>query len=227
MELFEINYFDRAKALFVEAFSFKKYKCMNGFFAFVTALVLLPLQLFCLGLGAFMLVTALVLRIAYSLVTSWHKIVTDEGQKVKHGSQVVIYALTWPFTFFAYFLSGIMLIGLAIEHVIFGCASYIWTLGGVKFRAFIGDSSEDCAAPAEGKYKAIIPIIFTIIVAVLAVALPILIALILFIVLYVNYMEAMFFATFWPIFAGLLGLTFLFGCVYSFFIYAKGPKSVE
>ncbi len=227
MELFEINYFDRAKALFVEAFTFKKYKCMNGFFAFVTALVLLPLQMFCLGLGGFMLITALVLRIAYRLVTSWHKIVTDEGQKVKHGSQVVIYALTWPFAFFSYTLAGLMLIGLAVEYVVFGCASYIWTLGGVKFRAFIGDSSEDCEAPANGKYKAIVPIIFAIIVAALAIVLPILIALILFIILYANYMETMFFVTFLPIYAGLLDITFLFGCLYSFFVYAKGPKSEE
>ena len=227
MELFEINYFDRAKALFVEAFTFKKYKCMNVFFAFITALVLLPVQLFCLGLGSVMLITALILRIAYSLVTSWHKIVTDEGQKVKHGAQVVIYALTWPFAFFAYVVAGFMLIAVSVQYVIFGCAAHIFTLGGVKFRAFIGDSFEDCDNSVNGKYKAIVPAFFTIVVAALTIVLPILLGLILFIVLYISYMEAAFIALFVPIYMAFLGVTFLFGCLYSFFVYAKGPKSIE
>lgn len=227
MELFEINYFDRAKALFVEAFSFSKYKCMNGFFAFVTAFVLLPLQLFCLGLGALMLVTALILRITYSLVTSWHKIVTDEGQKVKHGAQVVIYFLTWPFAFFSYVFSGALLVSLSVQYVVFGCASYIWTLGGVKFRAFIGDSSEDCSVNTNGRYPVIVPIIFTVVALVLLIAIPLIIALVLFISLYANYAESMFFVSFLPIYMGLAALDFVFGCLYSFFVYAKFPKNVE
>lgn len=226
MELFEINYFDRAKALFVEAFSFKKYKCMNGFFAFVTAFVLLPLQIASLVLGAFMLITALTLRISYSLVTSWHKIVTDEGQKVKHGAQVVIYFLTWPFAFFSYVVSGILLISMSIQYVIFGCISYVWTLGGIKFRAFIGDS-EDCRVEASGKYPFAVPLIFTLINVSLLIVLPAIIALILFISLYANYQESLFWVNFLPIYIAMDSISFAFSCLYAFFVYARLPKKAE
>ncbi len=222
MELFEINYFDRAMAIFKEAFSFKKYKLMSKPFAVITALVFVPFQLISLFIGIIMLLSALFLRINFSLTTGWHKVVTDEGQKVKHASQVVIYFFSWPFILFVYVLSGLFLSSITVGYLAFACISYIWSLGGIKFRAFIGDS-DDCTVNKTGKYPTAVPAIFTIFTAALLVAIPAIVAIVLLLVTVVT--DEPYFSFYFPMIAGAcVGVEYVFATLYSFFAYAKFPR---
>lgn len=216
MDLFKINYFDRAMEIFSESFKFKKYRLMAKPFAFVTAIALLPLQLVCLLLGTIMLLFGLILRIDFSLITGWHKIVTDEGQKTNHATQVVIYFFSWPFVLFSYVLAGILLVLISVIYVVYGCIAYIWTLGGIKFKAFVGDS-ENCKVDVEGRYKLSIPLMFTIITAVLLLFAPL--------VLSVIFLIAGVDMAFPTAFMVCGGAEVAFASLYSFFVYAKNPKS--
>ena len=226
MELFEINYFDRAMALFKEAFSFKKYKLMAAPFAVVTAIVFLPLQIASLLLGVMMLLSALFLRINLSLTTGWHKVVTNEGQIVKHATQVVVSFFSWPFILFIYVLSGVYLSSITMGYLTFGCISYIWTLGGIKFKAFIGDSSDDCAVVKTGRYPVIIPTIFTIVTGIIMIGAPIVAACVIYSQL-VAY-NALGYGFFMPDFISAVvvcaGIELAFASLYSFFAYARFPK---
>ena len=222
MELFEINYFDRAMAIFKEAFSFKKYRLMAKPFAVITAIIFVPFQLISLFIGVVMLLSALFLRINFSLTTGWHKVVTDEGQKVKHATQVVIYFFSWPFILFVYVLSGLFLSTITVGYLAFACISYIWTLGGIKFKAFIGDS-DDCVVNKKNKYPTAIPAVFTIITASLLAVIPAVAAIVLLLVNVVS--EAPYFQAYFPIVAIACAATeYVFATLYSFFGYAKFPK---
>ncbi len=223
MELFKINYFDRAMSIFKEAFSFKKYKLMAMPFAIITAIVFLPFQIISLALGAIMLLASLFLRINFTLTTGWHKIVTAEGQIVKHAGQVVIYFFSWPFVLFSYVLSGIFLCLIAVCYVIFGCISYLWSLGGIKFKAFIGDS-EDCTVNAKGRYPVAIPTVFTIITGVLLVVAPLIAAVVIVIDLTANNLMDFFIYDFGTAMAVCAGIELVFAPLYSFFAYARYPK---
>ena len=225
MELFEINYFDRAMAIFKEAFSFKKYKLMAKPFAFITAIVFLPLQIASLFIGVAMLLTAMFLRINLSLTVGWHKVVTDEGQIVKHATQVVIYFISWPFILFVYVLSGLFLSTITVSYLAFACISYIWTLGGIQFKPFIGDT-ENCEVNKTERYQPIIPAVFTIVTAALLVLAPIIAALVIFIGLASDNLlgYGFFMYDFITAFAVCAGIEFVFASLYSFFVYAKFPK---
>jgi hypothetical protein len=156
-----------------------------------------------------------------------HKLLHDEGQSVKHGSQIIIYLLSWGFIFSAYAALSFFMIVLTVLYTVFALLSYVWTLGGFKFHAFAGE--EDISVEVEGKYPIWMPIAYIAVMGVLLLLLP----LIKTIAVAVDFPKRMdgAFKLFMQVFKGqILGLNnwrLLFSVIYSAIIFAPFPKKKE
>jgi hypothetical protein len=167
--LFEVDYLKRTVELFKESFSFKKYKAMNKFFAFCMAYLMSPLQCVSVIISVPLFCSAFALKFVVSIIKSLHNVVTNEGQKLKHATQLVVYIFSWPIIFIAYVMAALCYIGLVIMYALLACVSYVWTIGGFKFYAYIVDA-ENVAIEVDGKYtmkSQIILFIFTTVFALL------------------------------------------------------------
>ena len=169
--LFKVNYLTREKDLLKEAFSFKKYKAMPKFPAIVMAVMMLPLQLVSAVLAVLLFIPSLLLRAAISAIKSLHGIVTEEGQKIKHATQLIVYIISWPIIIASYILAILWYVQVVVFYLLLECVSFIWSLGGFKFHAYVVDA-EDKSIEVEGKYKAILPWIYVVATAVILIVIP-------------------------------------------------------
>ena len=224
---FTVNFMQSTAAVWKEAAKLKKYKAMPLGLAIPTGVLMLPVAI----VGAVVMVMLYVLGYLFSLVSlptqKLHKLLHEEGQSVKHGSQVVIYLLSWSFVFSAYAALSVFMISLNILYTVFALLAYVCTLGGFKFHAFPG--AEDISVDVDGKYPIWVPIAFIAGMAVLLIVLPLIKAVGIALDFPKEMEDAfkVFLQVLKAQIAGLRGLRFLFSLVYSAAVFAPFPKKKE
>ena len=167
---FSINFMERATVVLKEAALLKKYKAMPLALAIFVGIFMLPLVL----ASVFFAVPIYVLGYLFSVVSlpvqSLHKLLREEGQSVQHGTQAVVYLLSWGFVFGMYAALTFFLVVLTVLYSVFSIVTYLWTLGGIKFHLFAKE--EDISVEVNGKYKVVIPAIFLAVMGVLLIVVP-------------------------------------------------------
>ena len=136
MNLFEINFFNSALDVLKESFKFKKYETMHPVLAIILILVFLPVFIASIFVALLLFCTFFFFKALSSPITYLHSLVRKEGQEVKHGTQVVIYWISWPIVFALYTSVSILLVFITIQYAMLSMLCYVWTLGGYKGRLF-------------------------------------------------------------------------------------------
>lgn len=167
---FNVNFMDRATAVLKEAFQLKKYKAMPLVLAIFVGIFMLPVVLISAVLALLVYVFGYLFSVSALPVQSLHHLLRDEGQQVKHGTQVIVYLLAWGVVFAAYITLTVFMISLTVLYTLFSIFTFLWTLGGFKFHLFAKE--EDISVEVEGKYKLAIPVIFVAVMGVLLVVVP-------------------------------------------------------
>lgn len=170
-KLFEVDYLKKATELFQETFYFKKYKAMKAPIAIIMAIMLFPIQLLSIAVAVPLFISAFVLKFVLSVIRSTHSVLTTEGQKLKHASQLIIYFFSWPIVFVSYIAAAFFYILVVINYALYACTAYVWTLGGFKFNAYIADA-DDVSIDVKGKYSLKLQLVYTLIIASLIVLIP-------------------------------------------------------
>ncbi len=158
--MFKVDFLAKISALMKEAFKMKKYKCMPLPLAIIVGICMAPFILISLATAAAAGIFAFMFKVVISPLTYLHSLVHDEGQKVKHGTQVVIYLISWYALFVLYALASLALVILTLYYALLSIFTYVWTLGGFKYHVFIEDSDE-ISIKTEGHYNTILPAIFS------------------------------------------------------------------
>ncbi len=167
---FSVNFMDRATVVLKEAFLLKKYKAMPLVLAIFVGIFMVPLALISAVCAALVYVLGYLFSVASQPVQNLHKLLHEEGQSVKHGTQVVVYLLSWGLVFGTYAALTFLLVTLTVLYSLFSIFTYLWTLGGFKFHVFAKE--EDISVEVEGKYNILIPVIFVAGMAVLLLGVP-------------------------------------------------------
>ncbi len=224
---FTVNFMQSTSAVWKEAAKLKKYKAMPLGLAIATGVLMLPVAI----ASAIVAVIVYVLGYLFSVISlptqRLHKLLHEEGQSVKHASQVIIYLLSWGFIFSAYAALTFFLVILTILYTVFALLSYVWTLGGFKFHVFAGE--EDISVDVDGKYPIWMPIAYIAVMGVLLILLP----LIKTITIAADFPKGMedAFKLFMQIFKmqirSLSNWRFLFSVVYTAVVFAHFPKKKE
>lgn len=135
------DFFSKVKRLVLEAFSFKKYKKMKLVFAILVAVALLPLEItFVLSIGSLFIFVAL-FEVLQMPVKFLHNVLSEEGAKVKHGTQVIVYFFAWPIVFLYYICVSLLTLLIQLNYMISALIGYIVTLCGFKFHLSIYEES--------------------------------------------------------------------------------------
>ena len=171
MSLYEIDFLAKLVMLLKEAFKFKKYKAMHPVLAVFTGIFMIPLVLASFFATALYAVFAFAFSILSAPVKAMHGTLHIEGQSVKHGTQVVIYFITWPFISFMYALLSILLLMILPIYAFLSVVTYAWSLGGFKFHIFM-DRDDDISVEVRGKYGIVIPIVFIGVSAIILTVIP-------------------------------------------------------
>lgn len=158
--MFKVDFLAKISALMKEAFKMKKYKCMPLPLAIVVGICMAPFILVSLATAAAAGIFAFFFKVVISPLTYLHSLVHDEGQKVKHGTQVVIYLISWYAIFVLYALASLALVILTLYYAFLSIFTYIWTLGGYKYHVF-ADEAENISVKTEGEYNVLLPGIFS------------------------------------------------------------------
>ena len=223
---FSINFMDRATAVLKEAFGLKKYKAMPLVLAIFVGIFMLPLVAISFACAALVYVLGYLFSVVSLPVQSLHKLLHDEGQSVRHGSQVVVYLVSWGFVFGAYALLTFFLITLTVLYSVFSIFTYLWSLGGFKFHLFAKE--EDISIEVNGKYHVLIPVIFVAAMGTLLLILP-MINTVAFVI--DNEIKGMTFELLTDILKMKLhetdNLRLLISAVYSAVLFAPNPKKIE
>ena len=222
MNPFETDYLGKLKALAKEAFTLKKYKAMKPFFAVVTALSLVPVIAASFFLLAALAIYSFLFKIIKSPIEYLHSIAKKEGEEVKHGTQAVIYLVSWPLIFFLYAFSALLVVVINIGYAILSILAYIATLGGFKYHVFINEA-EDISIDTHGyKYGKSATINFFLTLALLFIV-PVVHSLVLIIYLVAISSKGFsaFALSFYP--------TYVYACaayaiIYSLLVFSRGPK---
>lgn len=167
---FSVNFMDRASVVLKEATQLKKYKAMPRLLAILVGIFMLPLAVAGYFFAGLVYVFGYLYAVSYQPVKNLHALLKEEGQNVKHGTQVVIYFLSWSGVFSAYVLLTSLMVSLTIMYTIFAILTYIWTLGGFKFHVFAAE--EDISIEVNGNYRLIIPIVYLCIMVALLLLIP-------------------------------------------------------
>lgn len=183
--LFKVDYLAKEKDLIKEVFSFKKYKAMPKFPAIVMSVVMLPLQIVSAFLAIMMFFPALLLKATVSIIQSLHGLVTDEGQKLKHATQLIVYFFSWPIIFLSYIFACVWYVHVVVLYLLLEAVSYIWTLGGFKFHAYIVDADEK-SIEIDKKYKKLYLTIHIAVTLLVLVAIPLCLAVIAFARMFID-----------------------------------------
>lgn len=167
---FTVNFMERATVVLKEALQLKKYKAMPMALAIVVGIFMLPLVLVSFICAVLVYVSGYLYAVISHPVQGLHNLLREEGQNVKHGTQVVVYFLSWAAVFSAYTMLAMLLIFLTVQYTLFSIFTYLWSLGGFKFHAFAAE--EDISTPVEGKYNVLIPVVFVAIMGALLLVVP-------------------------------------------------------
>jgi len=223
---FSANFTERAKAVLKEVLQLKKYKAMPKFLAVLVGIFMLPLIVGSFVCAGLVFISGYLYSVISLPVQSLHKLLKDEGKEVKHGTQVVIYFLSWGLVFGAYALLSLLLISLTILYTVFAFLSYLWTLGGLKFHAFAAE--QDLSVQVEGKYKTWVPVVFVAVMAALLVLVPAVKTVIFFVE---NDYIKLTAKALWEVFKVRMHdtdrLRLLVSALYSAFVFAPLPKKAE
>lgn len=226
MNPFETDYLGKLKALAKEAFTLKKYKAMKPFFAIVTALSLVPVIAASFFLLAVLSVYAFLFKVIKSPIEYLHSIAKKEGEEVKHGTQIVIYLISWPLIFFLYAFSALLLVAITAGYAILSILAYIATLGGFKYHVFINEA-EDISIDTHGyKYGKSATINFILTLSLLFFV-PVVHSLVLIVYLIALSSQGMaaFAVSFYPTYTYACAI---YAIIYSLLVFSRGPKeSVE
>ena len=152
MNLFKIDFLEKLKALLKQAFTFKKYKAMTPVAAVFTGITVIPYVISTLALSAMYAITAFLFKVLSYPFDYLKDLLNGEGKEVKHATQFIIYAFSWPLIFLGYVLLAFLIVGLAVLYALISITSYIWSLGGFKFHVMI-TKSDDIEIEVNNKYK--------------------------------------------------------------------------
>lgn len=222
---FSINYMEKTNRLLKEAFQFKKYKAMPLILAILVGIFMLPLVLISAILAVAVYLPGYMFAIVSQPVESLHKLLNNEGKEVKHGTQALIYLLSWGFIFLAYTGLAFLSIVLTVLYSLFSIFTYLWTLGGFKFHLFA--SEEDISIEVDRKYNVFAPIVFIAVMAVLLLVIPVFSSL----AFLIEYKPEITLELLKGLFTTKLhetdGIRFLFSVLYSAIIFAPFPKKKD
>lgn len=224
---FSTNFVGKTTAVLKEAIELKKYKAMPLVLAIFVGIFMLPVAV----AGAVCAVLVYVLGYLFSVVSlpvqNLHKLLHDEGQSVKHGTQLLIYLLSWGFVFFNYAALTFLMVTLTVLYSLFTIFTYLCTLGGFKFHLFAAEAEEDLAVEVSGKYNKLIPIIFIAAMGALLIIVP----LITSVVFLIQQKPDITFKLLVNLFKVKLhetdNLRFLVSIAYSAIMFAPGPQKTE
>jgi len=226
MKLFEINFLEKMKILLTEAFKFKKYKAMSPVLAVFTGILMLPFVVASFAATAFFASLAFTFAVVSAPVKYLHEIVRVEGKEVKHATQCTVYLISWPVVFFLYLIMSFILLLLLPTYALLSFLLYVWSLGGFKFHLLL-NQVDDISIEVTGKYR-YLPVVFVIIGSLLVLLIPLVHGVIHYIDLYKDYMERLFFATFFGgIYPIYIGIHSGFAMLYSLIGFARHPKATE
>ena len=155
-----MRYFDSAFRLAKEIVALKRYKKMHLALAIVTGVVLLPLFLcFFVGIGL-LFVTSILFTIIQAPLTYLHNIVREEGEKVKHATQFIIYFISWPVIFLLYFFYASLTLFIHILYILSMGLGYVVSLGAIRFHINPEEEVITKEVEKEEQYPLLIPLIF-------------------------------------------------------------------
>lgn len=169
MALFQIDYLKKTGALMKEAFTFKKYKAMHPALATFVGIFMSPFLIIGLLLTAILAVFAFVCNLLLTPLKHIHSLFQNEAKGVKHATQFIIYAISWPVFFLLYFAISLLFMLVYLLYAFISIFMYIFTLGGFKYHISPNADSDDIAINVKGRYLAL-PIVTICISAVLFVA---------------------------------------------------------
>ena len=167
----EADYMKGTNNLLQEVLKLKKYKAMSPFFAVLTAIFMSPWILVALLLAATSYVLGFLFKTITSPIDYLHSLVSKEGEGVKHATQFIIYAISWPLIFFLYATVSVTLFTLTVVYALLSCVCYIASLGGFRFHLFLSDAT-DLAIQVNGKYKIWMPLVFILASVVILLLIP-------------------------------------------------------
>lgn len=219
---FSINYMEKTTRLLKEAFQFKKYKAMPLILAILVGIFMLPVALISAILAVAVYLPGYMFAIVSQPVESLHKLLNNEGKEVKHGTQALIYLLSWGFIFVAYASLASLSVVLTVLYSLFSIVTYLWTLGGFKFHLFA--SEEDISIELDRKYNLFVPIVFIAVMAILLLVIPLFSSLAFLIdvkpEITLEFLKGLFTTKLHE----TDGIRFLFSVLYSAIIFAPFPK---
>lgn len=138
-----MDYNKKIKGLIKEAFEFIQYKNQNMHCRIFLIVASAPLIAF----AAVNIILYYILLFCYKAFSApidfLHNKLEEQGEKVKHATQVVIYFVGWPLVFLSY-------VGIALAAILFYfqwfitiASVYLATLGGVRWQPFINEAQYD------------------------------------------------------------------------------------
>lgn len=226
MNIFEVDFLSKLKALLTEAFTFKKYKAMHPVLAVGTGILMLPVVIASFFITAIFAVIAFFFSVFSTPTKFLHSLLQTEGKETKHATQFILYFLSWPTIFGSYVLLSFLLILILPLYALLALLLYVWSLGGFKFPKLVS-TVDDLSIEVNGRYF-LLPIVFICIGALILLVLPIVHGLIYFLDLYFNYREHMFLSLFLSeIYPFYIKISFVFSTLYSLIGFAPRAKKSE
>ena len=155
-----MRFFNSAFRLAKEIVSLKRYKKMHLALAIVTGGVLFPFFVcFFVGIGL-LFVLSILFSIIQAPLTYIHNVLREEGEKVKHATQFIIYFISWPVVFVLYCFYASLTLLIHILYILSTALGYVVSLGAIRFH--IDPEEENIAKEVEkeDQYPLLIPLIF-------------------------------------------------------------------
>ena len=219
---FTTDYLEKTTALFKEAILLKKYKAMPVALAILVGIVMLPFALMTAIGALFLYGISYIFKIVVLPIEQLHKLLHTEGQSVQHATQFIMYFLSWSFIFSAYTMFCFMSVITTILYSFCSIATYIWSLGGIKFHVF--PNKDDISVSVEGQYNIILPVILLIGVAVLMLIVPLIQAIGYSAEIGFEYIKFDMFLDLYKLkMVGMQGISLLFTAVYTVVALALRP----
>ncbi len=167
----EADYMKGTNNLLQEVFKLKKYKAMSPFFAVLTAIFMSPWILVAFLLAVASYILGFFFKTMTAPIDYLHSLVNKEGKDVKHATQFIIYAISWPLIFFLYATVSVTLFTLTVVYALLSCVCYIASLGGFRFHIFLSEAT-DLEIQVNGKYKIWMPLVFILTSVVILLLIP-------------------------------------------------------
>ena len=152
MKLFQIDYLKKTGALMKEAFTFKKYKAMHPALATFVGIFMSPFLVVGLLLATILAVFAFVVNLIFTPLKHVHSLFQSEAKDVKHATQAIIYAISWPIFYLVYFAFSWLFIFIYLLYALLSGVMYIFTLGGFKYHVSPDFDSDDIAIKTKGRF---------------------------------------------------------------------------